>query len=644
MKTIVLSVLFAAHLAAQTAVSSTATGSITAASASCTSTACVYLNAPQDTGAFSVQLSGSFVATLQFESSVDGTTWVSTPGTASAAAAGAWNFSLGAQRYFRVRASAFTSGPVTVAISAAKGTALPGVTSDGANGMVVAGNVVVGTAVSGQTVPALGKESAPATYTVLGLTDNGLSRVVQSRPIAETKRIVIMGSSVASGAVASAGNSWAEKFAVAMTARGWTVINISISGQGTAQAIARFWTDVAPLKPDVVIHSTGWFNDGFAVASYEANILRLIQMTEQIGAIAVVHGQYANSNWTAQNYLDARSVEAWKESLNIPTWDWLGVTADPTNGHWLTGMDSGDGLHPNDTGHAAMFAAIPLSMFDRLILRRPLSAPTQASAWQWAADASSPGLRLTLDSPAPSWTVTTWVRENRNASGARVYLALYASVGANMIGRVRNPSNAIDYVDNAAAITSTTDSLDSQWHHIAVTYNATSNLVALYTDGVLVTSRAANQITAGALAEVQWWGRSDSGGFTPQNSQIFAPMVYRTTLNASQIAALANDTNYPRASLEWFSGLSGPVRQNLTSDANTAAVATATFPALWSAVTDTPLLYKSKQLQLAPTAQPTCVAAIQGRFWNSGHTTGVKDTVQVCAADAANAYAWRTIY
>jgi hypothetical protein len=43
-------------------------------------------------------------------------------------------------------------------------------------------------------------------------------------------------------------------------------------------------------------------------------------------------------------------------------------------------------------------------------------------------------------------------------------------------------------------------------------------------------------------------------------------------------------------------------------------------------------------------AKPTCNSGNRGTFWYTGHTTGVKDAVEVCAADAADAYAWRTIY
>ena len=43
-------------------------------------------------------------------------------------------------------------------------------------------------------------------------------------------------------------------------------------------------------------------------------------------------------------------------------------------------------------------------------------------------------------------------------------------------------------------------------------------------------------------------------------------------------------------------------------------------------------------------AQPSCASGIRGTFWYVAGGMGVKDSVQVCAKDASNAYAWRTIY
>jgi hypothetical protein len=43
-------------------------------------------------------------------------------------------------------------------------------------------------------------------------------------------------------------------------------------------------------------------------------------------------------------------------------------------------------------------------------------------------------------------------------------------------------------------------------------------------------------------------------------------------------------------------------------------------------------------------AQPACAATVRGRLWFVAGAAGVKDGLSVCAKDATNAYAWRTIY
>jgi hypothetical protein len=43
-------------------------------------------------------------------------------------------------------------------------------------------------------------------------------------------------------------------------------------------------------------------------------------------------------------------------------------------------------------------------------------------------------------------------------------------------------------------------------------------------------------------------------------------------------------------------------------------------------------------------AQPACNVSQRGRFWQTLGGTGVKDAVTVCAKDAGDAYAWRSIY
>jgi hypothetical protein len=60
-------------------------------------------------------------------------------------------------------------------------------------------------------------------------------------------------------------------------------------------------------------------------------------------------------------------------------------------------------------------------------------------------------------------------------------------------------------------------------------------------------------------------------------------------------------------------------------------------------VTYSSVATNSLQLQTAG-AQPACSASVRGTLWQTNGGPGVKDSVSICAKDAADAYAWRTIY
>jgi hypothetical protein len=55
---------------------------------------------------------------------------------------------------------------------------------------------------------------------------------------------------------------------------------------------------------------------------------------------------------------------------------------------------------------------------------------------------------------------------------------------------------------------------------------------------------------------------------------------------------------------------------------------------------------QAKTITLNPdaVARPACEASAKGSFWYVAGANDVKDTVEVCAKDASNAWAWRTIY
>jgi hypothetical protein len=54
--------------------------------------------------------------------------------------------------------------------------------------------------------------------------------------------------------------------------------------------------------------------------------------------------------------------------------------------------------------------------------------------------------------------------------------------------------------------------------------------------------------------------------------------------------------------------------------------------------------FKLRGLQYTTATKPTCNSSNRGFNWFVAGAGGVKDTFEVCAKDAADAYAWRVIY
>lgn len=112
----------------------TVSGSFDDDSASCAAAGdCVVLGLPGNVSSTAVQVSGTFVGTVAFEGTLDGTNWVdvtgyplpSGVGATTATAGGLWQFNTSGMTQFRVRPSAFTNGPIDVMVSASSAAYVP---------------------------------------------------------------------------------------------------------------------------------------------------------------------------------------------------------------------------------------------------------------------------------------------------------------------------------------------------------------------------------------------------------------------------------------------------------------------------------------------------------------------------------------
>ncbi len=122
-------------------------GAISATSAACaTASSCVTLNLPAgQLSGVAIQITQTYSATLQFEGTVEGVTWVAVAGVPVAGGApvtsvtttGLWQLSVSGLAAIRVRASAYASGQAGVSIQSA---VQP---SSASSGGTISGNVTV---------------------------------------------------------------------------------------------------------------------------------------------------------------------------------------------------------------------------------------------------------------------------------------------------------------------------------------------------------------------------------------------------------------------------------------------------------------------------------------------------------------------
>ena len=496
----------------------------------------------------------------------------------------------------QITASAST-GAVTLSLPATI-TGLTSVTSTGFTGALT-GNASTATALAsiltngailkGQgtgipTTSIFSETPLTSTYdstarTVAAITDGGLARIVKSRPSTESKRIVIYGSSVAAGSGASTyANSWAGIFSTAMTAKGYTVYNPSIGGNSTAALIARFWTDVAPVSPDFVILASGFPNDGYDQTTYLANMHRLIKMIESIGAIPVIFGQYGDNTVDATILRKKQEIYAYFDKTGLLIADMFGSVADPATGYWLTGVYA-DSLHPNDTGHAIMAANIPYTWFDNALTARSAQRSKTASALTLSNTSTTQSpILVTLDRPAPSWTIAGWFRDGGTVG--RAYFGVTNTEG-NIV-RGRNASGLIDFAGAPGVIiNSSVNGQGNEWHHIAVTHQGNTKTNSLYVDGALIGTvvGGSTAVTATAFA---FLGRSDTNTLNMIGGSIAMPLVYRAALTANDIKQIYSGS-IPIRSLEWASSLSQlPTAGMIRNDADTSVVGVVASAAEWS--------------------------------------------------------------
>ncbi len=396
-------------------------------------------------------------------------------------------------------------------------------------------------------------------------------------PNSYTKKIVVFGSSVALGVGATNNQGWAYKLSQALASRGFTYSNVSIGGNTTQNLIDRFYTDVAPEDPDLVIIGLSLGNEGLAESgdkeatynTYVRNMRKLVNMCRQQGYKVIVTGVYSRGNYTLTDYQYIRQADQELENSDIPYINFLGAVDDGT-GKWRAGMFS-DALHPNDVGHEAMFRAFPLSMFDNLLSPSTYIPDTESYYTLVMGDTiGTVPLQYVAESVFGSFTVSCKVRRKSGFPAGKPILSLENSGGTSTPIRIRNNVDewALTNQGDDNIIATAIRSTNYERAALTVTYDYHSGILKLYVDGVLAGS--ANYTIPYNVDRVVFAGRSDgAGSFTLEGYEYSDFAVWRVALSAEQVYEAAHE-RISKASLALWSPVVDSGVQNGTRLVNLA--------------------------------------------------------------------------
>lgn len=357
-------------------------------------------------------------------------------------------------------------------------------------------------------------------------------------------KLMIYGSSVAGGAGAPRGEGWADKLATALRARNWIVVNRSIGGDNTEKLLARFACDVLPEHPDAMLIALSLANEGLLMGEaelvyqkYMTNMRKLIQLCQKNGIIPIIGGCYPNNSYQESHY---NYILKFNEALGgwpVASLNFLSAVDDGA-GRWAQGTDK-DAGHPNKTGHAEMFTAIPLGLFDALIDGTTWGETICPSLEHWFAPRlETVGYTYRPDHPLHNFTAVFSLSTNKYPiqegvifMAGDIHLRLLAD------GAVVLLQNSRELLRISSAVRETGACV------IGLSRRYLSAEIALMANGTVVTASAlaADEIDLCSI-------------FQPSGVALQDVALYRSALDNASLRATAFG-NYPRSSLDVFAPL-----------------------------------------------------------------------------------------
>jgi lysophospholipase L1-like esterase len=352
-----------------------------------------------------------------------------------------------------------------------EGTALTAATTSGTGSVATTATAAAAATVTGKTPAQVaadiaftgtyGPTAAPmlAAFALTGRRDAMLSPMV------------IAGDSISSTAYAG--------MALGAALGGWplgqnldatTPWNTGVAGNTSTQLLARFDTDVIAKAPKVVhiLIGTNDAGNSFTIATSAANIRAMVAKCRAVGA-RVILGTIPPTASTSPTDRKARviALNQWicryaiQQRLELA--DYYRALVDPATGAYLSGYDSGDGVHPTAAGIGVMGAELAASL-SRIPSASVLLSKDANDPWNFCVNG------LWLSSWATGWT----------ASGSPTGVTVSTTSGdANIQGNwgkiaAVSSSGVATYFQNRSTTQGGTAFVVGNWHMLGTRVQSTA--------------------------------------------------------------------------------------------------------------------------------------------------------------------------
>lgn len=337
-----------------------------------------------------------------------------------------------------------------------------------------------------------------------------------------------------------------------------------IGGDDTSDVINRFYNDVAPFQPHFVVLQLTLGNEGLYTASirntiyrqFRDNMLQLIRMVEQLGAIPIVIGQCCTQRFTESSryYQLAMQMNMEIAQKGVHVIDWMGQIADD-NGNPLSGLMK-DTLHYNDAGQRMLAGGFPNTFLKCAKARYGGILPRYDGHVRINGAPTAMTPMFFIPDPAdaiPNYSV--FFRVKYAQPGGAVGMVSFNDIFRIFVnGTTQNRIFMHNGTDSTSA--DTNDVGWNKWMSIGFTYHEHAKVAILYVNGIEVLRRTNQTVPLERLA----LGGRETTYAGLGNSEWKDLLLYRTRLSKEQMKQL-HEGVYHQSSLELYCPLNDKLVQ-----------------------------------------------------------------------------------